>query len=406
MARAVFTSILEKLILLKHQAIEARNWALAASCLLLYRRIRSGMQEMDSYRFNNWVRRTSILYPSHAQWSKIKDRHEDSAYVSMMRVDVPVFRDMLHFVPEAAWYKRRPWLRHPAGWGAHRVLHRPRQAFFLGADDVLALALFWLASTCDLRHLALVFGLSMTCVERDLRDGQDILLAIVDDMPDAEVRWPTFVQQYNNALTINVMYGPMPPEHPVNAFAWADGLRTDILVPTDGTERLFYNAKNKRHEVNSVFATEPQEGTICWARVNEPGRLHDMRLAAELIAKIRDPRFTMRGYTILCDPGFKGAQDALCTRKDMLVAGLSRSVRQKINAAMTSRRQPAEWLMRVIQSLWKRVRLPLHRDAAERLRVFQMVVGMHNVVARRMGNQIRTVLHEIQMRPGVRDALL
>ena len=360
----------------------------------------------DACRMNVWLHRRSLRLPRDAQWAYVKRQLDDSAFVTLLRIDVSTFADMRKYISEEAWYRRTPWARHPAGLGAHRALYRPRSPFFLGAEDCLAMALFYLASTVDQRHLSLVFGVSATNAGTDLRDGLDILLDIVSVHPDAVVRWPSFAEQKDFALLTARRYGGRVPGAPaVNIFGWVDGMVLPIERPvaSDREQQLYYSNRTMQHQINNIFVSD-STGCIVWASLNNIGRAHDMTCAYPLICAVRDRACTRPGYTLLGDPGFKGAQDAITTIKDKLPDGTSARVRARHVRWLTSLRQPAEWQFNIFKALWKRFTKPLPNEPNQRARLLRMAVGMHNIVARRCGNQITSFINDAAGMGSVRPA--
>jgi len=59
--------------------------------------------------------------------------------------------------------------------------------------------------------------------------------------------------------------------------------------------------------------------------------------------------------------------------------------------AVINMRQAVEWGNRILQSSWPRIKTRLSADHMERGRLFSVCIGLFNVKARRMGNQISQV---------------
>jgi len=324
-------------------AFSIADYTLALAAYYDYLAILAATCRYNSIRSDVWVHRASLLRPQVSQWAHLKRAREDSAYITFLRVNVDVFYLICQHIPEEVWYRRRPGVRHPGGMGTGRELRAANVPFFLGADDLCALALVYMSSTTDQRGLQAIFG--VTDEWGTTSEALDILLATLRGMRESRCSWPTKTQQYVTARTFIAVAqlkpgGALPPFQR-NVMCLVDGTHCAIEPPRtdDARERVYYGKEGK-HTVKLLAACD-DTGLIVWYSGNHPGRTHDAdpRAIGDLMRKLRDPRLTMRGYCALGDSGFcSGAfQPNLVTAEDVLPA----------DATPAQRTRQAKWCVTV-----------------------------------------------------------
>jgi hypothetical protein len=99
----------------------------------------------------------------------------------------------------------------------------------LDAAGALGLALHFVNSTMREISLQQIFALVPSTVSRYIQFSLDILLAVLHQIPDARIRWPSRVdefQEYNNLIILR---------HPLleGAFASIDGLNVPVQTADD-----------------------------------------------------------------------------------------------------------------------------------------------------------------------------
>jgi hypothetical protein len=304
------------------------------------------------------------------------------------------------------------WTKNWVAWrdgymGATRTALRPGRPCNTDAETCIVLALSWLSSTADQRHLELIFGSTHTQVSTDLSDGLAHLGAALKRCPAAAVVWPTLQEQLMFHELITSAYGQ--PPLPVRVFGFTDGKRDLIFNPDCPAEQnLFYNGWTKTTGVLSLFTYTP-DGRIVHANCNLPNKLNDKTAAVPLVGVLRNQEYNPLSMGVLVDPGFscKDTDDILVSENftPATAAGepvaVTAETRRAFQRWLKAARQPAEWGMRTLNGAWPRMTQPLPTDNAARQQLYNIVVRLHNLVATTVNygkNEIRSVYYHIATR--------
>ncbi|KAF7375533.1 hypothetical protein MSAN_00441500 [Mycena sanguinolenta] len=327
---------------------------------------------------------------SDTPWQVLYASRNDRAFITTMGFDTQSFEDIL----EAGFYGT--WTTTPIPRGDTAATGNPRPgARSLDAAGALGLALHFLNSTMREISLQQIFALIPSTVSRYIHFSLDILLAVLRQIPDARIQWPSGIeefQSYNNLIVTR---------HPLltGAFASIDGLNLPVQTANDPEiENATYNGWLCEHFVSSVLVFSP-EGTIIAAKINAPGSWHDSRVARTIYEKLRTQ--TPDGFYLVADTAFPRGANQIEGRirapikTGQTLRGTASEIQEKLafDRQLLSYRQTAEWGMRGLQGAFGRLRLPLEIDNAERrANLLETCIRLHNFRARRVGhNQIREV---------------
>lgn len=184
-------------------------------------------------------------------WLALFNSRNDRAFITTMGFDVATFELIIM-----------------AGFG-HRWLSQPIQrsdltnvmgnsrpgARSLDAQGALGLCLHFLNSTMREKSLQQIFGLIPATASRYIRFGLDILLQTLKELPDASIRWPKTLQEFE-------MYDDLiTTRHPrlSGAFASIDGLNLPTQTSSDpDVENYTYNGWLSEHFISSVIVFSPE----------------------------------------------------------------------------------------------------------------------------------------------------
>ncbi len=87
------------------------------------------------------------------------------------------------------------------------------------------------------RSLCLMFGLTLTPMQRWLKLGKRILLYILQDHPDVRIRKPTTAEVLAHAAAISTQHRHVP-----DVWGACDGLKLAMQASADDTtQNMFYN---------------------------------------------------------------------------------------------------------------------------------------------------------------------
>lgn len=316
--------------------------------------------------------RKDLISPSQSPWRKVFNGKRDRAWVMVMGVNVKTFFLILRkFVLLVDKPKTQ--------------FGRPRA---LNDVDHLALTLHFLRSKVDQTNLALMFGVTQGSISIYLRDGINILDNILSSWYLSRIQWPDHREMAHLAsLTAN----RDSHEAVAGVFGFMDGLKLRIDEPLDRLEQnRYFNGYTKNTECTNLllFTTD---GCISYANMNSPGTMADSDMAWEIYHYLEDMHSSLN-FKIVADSAFRNGHELngriLTPRK---ITTLTEE-NFNIHARITSLRQPVEWGMRSIQSVWLRLNagLPSHNEA--RKKIINCCFRLHNLTTRMMDrNQIKTV---------------
>ena len=144
----------------------------------------------------------------------------------------------------------------------------------LDTEGCLGLVLCW-SHTCGTEWcLAVVFGLTGTCVSVYLQFGMQILVAILKADLKSEVCMPDAAEiaLFKEAITVKHILL-------VDCYCMVDGLKLYLQQAGDSIiQSCFYNGWKHDHYVTNIFAFT-LNGSIIACTLNAPGTWHDSTLA-------------------------------------------------------------------------------------------------------------------------------
>jgi hypothetical protein len=265
---------------------------------------------------------------------------------------------------------------------------RPRA---INAAACLGLVLYWTRTSCHIWTLAQFFGLTASPCCLWLRFGKRLLLNILAQREDAQIKLPTEakLQQYVDCI------GNKYPRLTNVAYV-GDGLKVLLQKAGDnGKQNAFYSGWKTDHFITNLFVFAP-DGTIIMCMLNCPGSLHNSELAlmgSPSIYQKLDALYEQYGTKCVMDSAF-------CTRgRDSIIKSVQRDAvyitadnvaHALILEDAKSVRQSAEWGMRALQGSMPRLKARWsYEERDERLVGLTMLVLLYNYKANNMDlNQI------------------
>ncbi|KAJ6503848.1 hypothetical protein C8R45DRAFT_572915 [Mycena sanguinolenta] len=157
-------------------------------------------------------------------WQVLYASNSDRAFITTMGFDTQTFHNIL----EAGFGDT--WMMTTIPRGDTSSAGKPRPGTrSLDAAGALGLALHFVNSTMREISLQQIFALIPTTISRYIHFSLDILLAVLRKLPDARIRWPSHVEDFQgyNSLIIE--------RHPLltGAFASIDGLNLPVQTADD-----------------------------------------------------------------------------------------------------------------------------------------------------------------------------
>jgi hypothetical protein len=262
---------------------------------------------------------------------------------------------------------------------------RPRH---LDAAGCLGLVLMWYRTRGAVsRSLCLMFGLTLTPMQRWLKLGKRILLYILQDHPDAMIRKPTAAEVLAYTAAISTQYRHVP-----DVWGACDGLKLAMQASTDDTtQNMFYNGWTHGHYISCIFVFAP-DGKIRICSINSPGCWHDSTQADHggVYDKCEEV-FDQTGGKVVIDAAFSLGQKGYFIKSAQLDPMDAQEMLKNRDA--TSVRQLSEWGMRQIQAKFPRLKDDMpYEEQGERKVTLNLMVLLYNFQTARVGmNQIQTV---------------
>jgi len=233
------------------QAIEAllgMNIAVALHLEELRRRRRS-----TTRRYLTWLN----LLPNPrtgTAWQKLYASRSDRAYITTMGLDVSTFNAVLQAGFAGRW-ETQPIPRNDVKRTGRTRLGRRS----IDAPAALGLILHYLSSTAHEVALQEIFALVPSTTSRYITFGLKILLATLEDMPDARIVWPW----EGEFPALNHLICRRHPRL-TGAFASIDGLKLPIQTSTSqDIKNATYNGWLHEHFVSAVLVWAPTGRMHC-----------------------------------------------------------------------------------------------------------------------------------------------
>ena len=348
--------------------------------------------------------REDLLFPSESPYIKVLNTGNDMAYIQLCRMPKMSFDYLLsNMDPDwVAW--------HDGFTDRTRAHRRPGREHMLKARDILALTLIWMGSSTSMHHLELLFGVGHAVLYRDLEIGLQRLVEALRLLPEAACIWPTPAEMIEFADAIEEVRGRCPYPS-VRLWGWMDGLRLLIKNPDlVDVQRQYYNAWVGAAGIVCVLLQAP-DGKIRHACVNYPGTQHDFTVARDIFGNLADLNKTPLWHVVAADSAFAShATNDFVATKDSFVPPLADTLgktpaelaelHKKFGDWVGAVRQSTEHGMRTLQAVWGRLKTELPTDNAERRRIIEIAILLHNFNAHYMTshNQTQTMYLEALLR--------
>lgn len=265
----------------------------------------------------------------------------------------------------------------------------------LSAADILGLSLEWLVNPHQQKDLQKNFGLPPATVSRHLYHGLDCLLKICRNDSRCRISWPTEQEMAASAEVIEDKWGLK------DVFGFMDGVYFDMNCPDNEEDKtLFYNSWKSGYTITNLLVFLP-DGTVCYANLNNPGSVHDSTMAAGVYKKLQRGNHK---YKLVADSAFQSTgamKNKVLTpfKQGAKLSSHTPTRRKQLNKhrKITQVRAAAEWGMRAVQSVFKRLRSNLKFNRNFNSSLLELIIRLYNLRTRTMDrNQIKTVYDIIQ----------
>ena len=338
-------------------------------------------------KVRHYFTRADLPPPEMSAWAHVVRANTDNGYLEMTSLTVGAFRK-LHDVFGPRMLER---------WQRNRV-HKNGRKRIASTWDCLGLVLSYMHSTETEAQLGQKFGYPPPTCCRYLKEGREVLLETLREMPEAAIKWPSPSRMEYLAQRVHAAQPALP-----GCFGFVDGLNIPISDPADPVEQnAYYNAWLAGCFCSNIFVFD-SEGCIIWCCINAPGSWHDSAISMKLYTLLRTK--VPEGKGICADSAFAASGDLATkifkplTEKQIAAAAHNEGIHWKTlinflkkHRAAVSVRQAAEWGMGSIQRTYRRLYTTLTCDHAERKRDLSIIVRLFNYRTRTTHiNQIRTV---------------
>ena len=343
------------------------------------------------------IRRAALQHPKYSSFMRLYNSGNDPSLIALCGFDHESFESLLKlFTPLF-----NSWSPYPQKANKKFHMRRVRQTGRTGrkrqidATICLGLVLAWTRTRGSTIPLQVIFGMTANPVSVWLRFGRRLLVKVLQNHPDAEVRMPTRSEIASFKAVIREKYPVLK-----NVWGAMDGLKVLIEANPD-LENIFYNGWKCDHYISNLFVFSP-DGRIRACYINAPGSWHDSTLAHlskiyEKLDAVHDSEQRRGGGRIVVDSAF-GSENRPSLLKsyqnNVDRQGRVRNTREMYKAA-TSVRQLSEWGMRGLQASFPRLKDRLkYEEMGERKIVLSLIVLLYNYRASCVGfNQIRTTFY-------------
>ncbi|KAI9906993.1 hypothetical protein PsorP6_004382 [Peronosclerospora sorghi] len=342
----------------------------------LLRLLEANMAARERYYLTSSV----LPLPFESAWAQL-DRHgTDANFIHMMGIPRRAFERLLAaFVPHYAIGSGEGRQRRPTRLAGHR--------------SELAVTLQFYGS--NTKHLCSTFVCPPATLLRMLRCAEEVLEVDLSTLTDAEIRWPTAREQLRWASWI-AERGPIVQRK----FGFIDGKNFRVQDPScTHTQNALYNGS-----LHSVLVTGTivfvGDGCIIWMKPNCPGSWDNGDTSREFREKLLDPTATLQHLGVLADVSFPVTRRMfgriVTPLKDgallrAVAQGANEAEVERVNSAITSIRQAAEWGMGVVDGVFRRLLGLLPFDPVVRRRRLANIHHLYNLRVRTTSiSQIRT----------------
>lgn len=207
-------------------------------------------RQRSAARQRLYLRRAELLPDPRGvtPWQCLLASMNDRAFITTMGIDVHTFNLILERGFTFLW-NSRPIPRPDVSPTATPRLHRRS----LDSAGALGLVLHWLNSTMRETSLQQIFALVPATTSRYVHAAVDVLLAVLEDMPEASLAWPTGDEFQTYSAVVQHQHNLLE-----GAFGVVDGLNLPVQTSEDeDIENATYNGWLHGHFVSNVLAFAP-----------------------------------------------------------------------------------------------------------------------------------------------------
>lgn len=332
----------------------------------------------NSLRNRHYLTRQGLYSPKFSPWKKLLNCGSNNCFLEMTGFTFEAFRSLT----EALFNDEL------MGIGGARSVGRPT---FLNYEDQIGLYLYFVNSTCKIKHLCQIFGIIPSSAKYYINNMMRRVVRKLKRNAIARVKAPNEAEMANYA---QMVFDRDTVVRDVIGFM--DGLSIPVQCSDDVFDQnAYYNGYHCETMVQNIFVFYPT-GKVGFACINFPGSWHDTTVADDIIEwAIRN----LGEYKICVDQGFPRGGKLL----GKFVGPLKESVRQNLSPILrdilidlhnryTSLRQASEWGMRALQGSFSRLKSRLTSNKVIRYHIILSIVLLHNYRTELVGlNQIATV---------------
>jgi len=281
-----------------HAFLAANDVIAAVLCILFALNVIAEASDYDTRMKREsrvFFHRVDLLFPEDGPVWRVLEARSVQGYLHYFRVTPAAFDDILaHCDPD--------WVAWRDGWtNATRLHRRAGRQHLLTARMAIALALAFMATTVAQKDYEMLFGVTHATLDRDLLQGLQRLHEALQNGGYGPM-WPTHEEQIEAADAMDIQWGV--DVYGTRCFAFVDGLRLRIMEPDGVVEQgLWYNGFTKTINCTNLLVWTIR-GTICYADINNFGRVHDAALARQLTPILRNAAHTLPNYSVLGDDAF------------------------------------------------------------------------------------------------------
>ena len=249
------------------------------------------------------------------------------------------------------------------------------------------------------KHLCQIFAIPPSTLSRVLLRAETALQRALESLHEAEIRWPTLVEQREWATKVERKNALVK-----GRWGFIDGKNFKVQTPSNAEmQNALYNGW-----LHCAFVT----GTICfgvdgcivWFRHNCPGSWNDGETSRRFQLKLAREDINVPNHGVLSDSVFpvSGAMfGRILTplKEDDLERShqLARPMLARLSTAITSMRQSAEWGMGAIEKVYRRLLERMTFDQKRRALRIDTVFHLFNYRVRTTGiSQIRSYFDEVR----------
>ena len=338
--------------------------------LLLLLRLKMTIRE------RNYVTRSCLSDPFSSAWQKILRHGSDINMVALTSLTRCSFRILLKaFIPEYRSLTR---------WRPGKLGRPPK----LSPTDVLGLLLTFYSDTMGLKSLCVIFGVPPATTSRTLQVAEEALNKCLRGLHLARICWPTLDEQVEWASLVESKNSMIK-----GRWGFIDGKNYKVQKPTQGEfQNAMYNGWLHATFVTGCFCFGA-DGCVVWGKHNVVGSWNDGDISRGFQEKLSDPIRNVEGHGVLSDSAFPVQGDnfrrIMTPMKegdsDKIIDPITRAYAERLNSAITSLRQPAEWGMGAVEKVYRRLLLPLPFNQIIRGRRLRNIYMLYNFRVRTVG---------------------